>query len=114
MSRFKNGDFNVLIATSVAEEGLDIGEVDLIICLEANKSPIKFVQRLGRTGRKRSGKCVTLLTEGKEQMVNSIILYMFILHPNRVIVLIKSMKTNYIVYYCIIWVIIQCICSKHH
>ncbi|XP_025417703.1 uncharacterized protein LOC112688631 isoform X2 [Sipha flava] len=68
MSRFKSGDFNVLIATSVAEEGLDIGEVDLIICLEANKSPIKFVQRLGRTGRKRSGKCVTLLTEGKEQM----------------------------------------------
>lgn len=68
MSRFKSGDFNVLIATSVAEEGLDIGDVDLIICLEANKSPIKFVQRLGRTGRKRSGKCVTLLTEGKEQI----------------------------------------------
>lgn len=73
MSRFKSGEFNVLIATSVAEEGLDIGEVDLIICLEANKSPIKFVQRLGRTGRKRSGKCVTLLTEGKEQMVNNLI-----------------------------------------
>lgn len=71
MSRFISGEFNVLIATSVAEEGLDIGEVDLIICLEANKSPIKFVQRLGRTGRKRSGKCITLLTEGKEQMVIS-------------------------------------------
>lgn len=70
MNLFKSGDFNVLIATSVAEEGLDIGEVDLIICLEANKSPIKFVQRLGRTGRKRSGKCITLLTEGKEQIVN--------------------------------------------
>lgn len=70
MNRFKSGDFNVLIATSVAEEGLDIGEVDLIICLEANNSPIKFLQRLGRTGRKRSGKCITLLTEGKEQMVN--------------------------------------------
>jgi ERCC4-related helicase len=87
MSRFKSGDFNVLIATSVAEEGLDIGEVDLIICLEANKSPIKFVQRLGRTGRKRSGKCVTLLTEGKEQMVNSIISYVYILHQNKVNVL---------------------------
>ncbi|XP_050438212.1 Fanconi anemia group M protein [Adelges cooleyi] len=68
MVRFKSGDFNVLIATSVAEEGLDIGEVDLIICLEANRSPIKFVQRLGRTGRKRSGKCITLLTEGKEHL----------------------------------------------
>lgn len=79
MSRFKSGDFNVLIATSVAEEGLDIGEVDLIICLEANKSPIKFVQRLGRTGRKRSGKCITLLTEGKEQMVSRIIFCMYML-----------------------------------
>jgi len=78
MSRFKSGDFNVLIATSVAEEGLDIGEVDLIICLEANKSPIKFVQRLGRTGRKRSGKCITLLTEGKEQIVNILYNIMFI------------------------------------
>jgi len=77
MSRFKSGDFNVLIATSVAEEGLDIGEVDLIICLEANKSPIKFVQRLGRTGRKRSGKCITLLTEGKEQIVNILYNFMF-------------------------------------
>lgn len=82
MSRFKSGDFNVLIATSVAEEGLDIGEVDLIICLEANKSPIKFVQRLGRTGRKRSGKCITLLTEGKEQTVNILYNIMFMLLIN--------------------------------
>jgi len=82
MSRFKSGDFNVLIATSVAEEGLDIGDVDLIICLEANKSPIKFVQRLGRTGRKRSGKCITLLTEGKEQIVNILYNIMFILLIN--------------------------------
>jgi len=82
MSRFKSGDFNVLIATSVAEEGLDIGEVDLIICLEANKSPIKFVQRLGRTGRKRSGKCITLLTEGKEQIVNILYKIMFVLLIN--------------------------------
>lgn len=79
MSRFKSGEFNVLIATSVAEEGLDIGEVDLIICLEANKSPIKLVQRMGRTGRKRSGKCVTLLTEGKEQAVNNLYLFHFII-----------------------------------
>lgn len=82
MSRFKSGDFNVLIATSVAEEGLDIGDVDLIICLEANKSPIKFVQRLGRTGRKRSGKCITLLTEGKEQIVNILYKIMFMLLIN--------------------------------
>lgn len=82
MNRFKCGDFNVLIATSVAEEGLDIGEVDLIICLEANRSPIKFIQRLGRTGRKRSGKCITLLTEGKEQMVCIIVLSLILEFTN--------------------------------
>jgi len=94
MSRFKSGDFNVLIATSVAEEGLDIGDVDLIICLEANKSPIKFVQRLGRTGRKRSGKCVTLLTEGKEQIVNILYNIMFMLLINIVCTDVQLLVTD--------------------
>jgi len=94
MSRFKSGDFNVLIATSVAEEGLDIGDVDLIICLEANKSPIKFVQRLGRTGRKRSGKCVTLLTEGKEQIVNILYNIMFMLLINIVYTDVQLLVTD--------------------
>jgi ATP-dependent DNA helicase MPH1 len=43
IKRFKAGDFNTLVATSIGEEGLDIGEVDLIICYEAQKSPIRMV-----------------------------------------------------------------------
>ena len=35
--------FNVLVATSVGEEGLDIGEVDLIVCYDAQKTPIRMV-----------------------------------------------------------------------
>jgi len=57
-----------LIATSVAEEGLDIGEVDLIICYDiASTSPIKMIQRFGRTGRKREGKIIVLAGKGEEK-----------------------------------------------
>jgi len=45
LARFKKGDFNVLVATSIGEEGLDIGELDLIICYEAPKSSIRTVSK---------------------------------------------------------------------
>lgn len=64
---FKDGKYNVLVATCVAEEGLDIGEVDLIICYDTSSSPISNTQRRGRTGRKRSGDVETLLTKGYEE-----------------------------------------------
>lgn len=64
---FKLGRFNVLVATCVAEEGLDIGEVDLIICYDTTSSPISNTQRRGRTGRKRSGNVQTLCTKGYEE-----------------------------------------------
>ena len=59
--------YNVLVATSIGEEGLDIGDVDLIISYDASASPIRMLQRSGRTGRKREGHVVFLVTEGKEQ-----------------------------------------------
>ncbi|EPS40996.1 hypothetical protein H072_5164 [Dactylellina haptotyla CBS 200.50] len=67
VERFKKGEFNVLIATSIGEEGLDIGEVDFIVCFDASASPIRMLQRMGRTGRKRAGGVVVLVTEGKEE-----------------------------------------------
>lgn len=69
VQKFREGGFNVLVATSVGEEGLDIGEVDLIICFDASKSPTRLIQRMGRTGRQREGKTVFLLTHGKEEKV---------------------------------------------
>lgn len=60
---FRKGKLNTLVATCVAEEGLDIGEVDLIICYDSGLSPIRLVQRMGRTGRKRDGKVILLLSE---------------------------------------------------
>lgn len=67
IERFKAGQLNVLIATSVGEEGLDIGEVDLIVFFDSISSPIRAIQRMGRTGRKRNGKIVVLSTEGEEE-----------------------------------------------
>ena len=68
MSLFRKGDIRVLIATSVAEEGLDIGEVDMIICYDmASSSPIRMIQRFGRTGRKRDGVVIVLATQGDEK-----------------------------------------------
>ncbi|XP_058828603.1 uncharacterized protein LOC131688412 [Topomyia yanbarensis] len=66
MKDFRSGQCNTLIATSVAEEGIDVGEVDLIICFDITKNPTRFVQRIGRTGRQRVGRVLMLVTEGKE------------------------------------------------
>lgn len=59
MKAFFSGEFNCLVATCIAEEGLDIGEVDLIVSFDALNSPVRMVQRMGRTGRKRAGKVST-------------------------------------------------------
>jgi ATP-dependent DNA helicase MPH1 len=67
LERFKRGEFNVLVATSIGEEGLDIGQVDLIVCYDSSASPIRMLQRMGRTGRKRDGNIVLLLMRGKEE-----------------------------------------------
>ncbi len=67
IEKFKNGSFNVLVATSIGEEGLDIGQVDLIVCYDASSSPIRMLQRMGRTGRKRAGSIILLLMKGKEE-----------------------------------------------
>lgn len=60
ISRFKRGEFNVLIATQVGEEGLDISSSDTIIFYDNTPSGIRFVQRVGRTGRNAPGKVYIL------------------------------------------------------
>lgn len=64
---FKEGKFNIIVSTSVGEEGLDIGEVDFIILYDMPQQSIKQIQRIGRTGRKRDGIVHVLMTEGREE-----------------------------------------------
>ncbi|NWV22007.1 FANCM protein, partial [Origma solitaria] len=65
--RFREGGYNTLVSTCVGEEGLDIGEVDLIVCFDAQRSPVRLVQRMGRTGRRRHGRIVLILAQGREE-----------------------------------------------
>ncbi|XP_058695831.1 Fanconi anemia group M protein isoform X2 [Poecile atricapillus] len=65
--RFREGGYNTLVSTCVGEEGLDIGEVDLIVCFDAQRSPVRLVQRMGRTGRRRHGRIVVILAQGREE-----------------------------------------------
>ncbi|KAJ1946350.1 3'-5' DNA helicase [Kickxella alabastrina] len=67
LTRFRQGQTNVIVATCVGEEGLDIGEVDLIINYDAPGSPIRLLQRIGRTGRARRGKVFVFLAKGTRE-----------------------------------------------
>ncbi len=64
VEKFKKGEYNVLVATSVAEEGLDIPATDMVIFYEPVPSEIRSIQRRGRTGRTRIGKVVILTIKG--------------------------------------------------
>jgi Fanconi anemia group M protein len=60
---FSSGTYNVLVTTSIGEEGLHVPDVDHVIFFEAVPSEIRTIQRRGRTGRTRVGKVTTLMAE---------------------------------------------------
>ena len=61
---FRMGEYDVLLSTSVAEEGIDIPAVDLVVLYEPVPSEVRMIQRRGRTGRKRTGRVKVLITNG--------------------------------------------------
>ncbi|WP_321423009.1 DEAD/DEAH box helicase [uncultured Methanobacterium sp.] len=60
---FRMRTYQVLISTSVAEEGIDIPSVDLVVLYEPVPSEIRMIQRRGRTGRTTSGRMIVLITK---------------------------------------------------
>lgn len=63
LDKFRAGEYNVLVATSVAEEGLDIPSTDLVLFYEPIPSEIRSIQRKGRTGRQHKGRVIVLVTK---------------------------------------------------
>ncbi|UYP48513.1 ATP-dependent RNA helicase SrmB [Candidatus Lokiarchaeum ossiferum] len=70
---FKSGKYNVLIATNVAEEGLDIAECNVVVFFDNSASVIQLIQRAGRTGRSGKGKVIYLYTIGTSDERNHLI-----------------------------------------
>jgi ERCC4-related helicase len=64
LEKFTEGEFKVLVSSSIGEEGLHVPDVDLVVFYEAVPSEIRAIQRKGRTGRTMPGKVVVLLAEG--------------------------------------------------
>jgi Fanconi anemia group M protein len=64
IKQFEKGIFNVLVGTSISEEGLDISGSSTAIFYEPIASEIRKIQRSGRVGRTEKGKIIFLITKG--------------------------------------------------
>jgi len=64
LKHFKEGIINVLVATSVAEQGLDIIDCDLVLFYDCVPDQIRAHQRRSRTVKQRLGKVIILMTKG--------------------------------------------------
>lgn len=69
LSDFRSGEYNVIVSTSVGEEGLDVASTDVVIFYEPVPSEIRTIQRRGRTGRKNDGEVYVLITKGTRDEV---------------------------------------------
>ena len=63
LEEFREGTYNVLVSTSIGEEGLDVPGVDYVVFYEPIPSEIRTIQRRGRTGRQKAGNIYVLMTE---------------------------------------------------
>ncbi len=69
IQNFRDAKHNILVSTSVGEEGLDIPKVDLVIFYEPVPSAIRTIQRVGRTGRFNEGNAYILQSLGTRDMI---------------------------------------------
>jgi Fanconi anemia group M protein len=86
---FRARKFNVLVASSIGEEGLDIPSVDVVIFYEPIPNEIRNIQRKGRTGRFRAGDVYVLVAQGTK---DEIYLYISAAREKRMMQLINTIN----------------------
>jgi ERCC4-related helicase len=86
---FRDRKFNVLVASSIGEEGLDIPSVDVVLFYEPIPNEIRNIQRKGRTGRFREGDVYLLVTQGTK---DEVYLYISAAREKRMLLLIDSIN----------------------
>ncbi|PID42635.1 MAG: RNA helicase [Proteobacteria bacterium] len=93
MEKFRQGVFQVLVATDLAARGLDINDVDMVINHTVAPSGDDHVHRAGRTGRAgQSGTVVTLVNSMEWNLMSSIERYLKIrFEPRKV----KGLEAHY-------------------
>jgi ATP-dependent RNA helicase DeaD len=73
MTRFREGDLDVLVATDVAARGLDIEHVSHVVNYDVPSNPDAYVHRIGRTGRAgREGTAITLVEPRESRLLKNI------------------------------------------
>jgi endoribonuclease Dicer len=74
LQKFRRGELNCLFATSVAEEGLDIPQCNLVVRFDLYRTMIGYVQSRGRA-RHRNSKYLHMVEDGnndhKERLINA-------------------------------------------
>ncbi|KAL6710677.1 Dicer-like protein 2 [Coniothyrium glycines] len=68
---FRAGSLNLILATSVLEEGIDVSSCNVVICFEPPKNLKSFVQRRGRARKQASKYFIFTATGGKTRTVES-------------------------------------------
>jgi superfamily II DNA/RNA helicase len=73
MNGFRNGTFQILVATGVAARGIDVTQISHVINYDMPDTTDAYTHRIGRTGRNtKTGDAFTLITSEDEGMVRSI------------------------------------------
>jgi len=73
LEQFRNGEVNVLVATDIAQRGLDISGITHVVNYDVPQQPEDYIHRIGRTGRAATtGDAFTFMSPDEIAMVRSI------------------------------------------
>ncbi len=90
IEEFRKRAFNVLVASSIGEEGLDIPSVDLVLFYEPIPSEIRNIQRKGRTARFRAGEVYVMVAQGTK---DEVYLHVAVARERKMLYLIQGINT---------------------